>query len=161
MERKCYSGHWELVKLWLLGIVQTILNVTVLLPAVAGFYRKGVNCQGCLLDLLMLMCIVSLLYLCSVLNHVVTAIWRYCFCDTLLCLLSTVLYFIQSLFLTWRHLTSLFSVFSLLNHLFHKFEDVFVLMNFREPNNLFCISNCDLVQRKGAQSKGWLCLETL
>ena len=63
-----------MVKLWLLGIVETVLNVTVLLPAVVGYYRKGVSRQGCLLELLMLVCVVSLLYLCSVLNHVVTAI---------------------------------------------------------------------------------------
>lgn len=56
--------------------------MTVLLLAVVGFYRKGVSHQGCLLNLVMLVCGVSLLYLCSVLNCVVTATWRYSFCFT-------------------------------------------------------------------------------
>lgn len=41
---------------------------------------------------------------------------------------------------------------------FVKFKDVLVLRIFREMNNLFFIHSCDLVHRKGAQSKGWACV---
>lgn len=56
--------------------------MTALLLAAVGFYRKGLSHQGCLLNLLMLVCGVSLLYLCSILNCVVTATWGYSFCFT-------------------------------------------------------------------------------
>lgn len=70
------------------------------------------------------------------------------------------LYFIQSLFLAWRWLTSWFPLFfsSESSIAFVKFKDVFVLRIFREASNLFCIDNCDLVHRRGAQSKGWWCV---